>query len=134
MSRLHIFAQITFLLVVACAPAHAQDFPYGSPAAKCNQPQNDDFWSLEPSETVPGEYLFKYTNNLAQCSDSFEGIGVTASDGFRVIMTVEVGVNEADDERITVWPEDPQYMAYPPELVVPDSSETYEIRLIPGVS
>ena len=49
-------------------------------------------------------------------------------------MSVEVGVNDENDERITVWPEDLQYMAYPPELVVPDSSETFEIRILPGIS
>jgi len=132
-----IFAHIILSLMVSCAPAHADPsptYPYGSASNMCNIPENDDSWSLEPSETVSGEYVFTYINNLSQCSDNFEALGVTASDGFRIIMKVEAGINEAGDERITVWPEDPQYMAYPPELVVPDSSETYEIRLIPGMS
>lgn len=130
----YIFAHISLLLMVLCIPAHAQNYPNNIPIAKCSIPENSDTWSLEPSETVPGEYLFKYTNNLAKCSDSFSSIAVIASDGFKVIMSVEVGVNDESDERITVWPEDLQYMAYPPELVVPDSSETYEIRILPGIS
>lgn len=122
------------LLLVLCAPAQAQNYPYGNPDIKCNNPVNDDSWWLEPHPTNQGEYLFSYINNIAECSDFFESIGVTAPDGFRVIMRVEVSVNDNNDERITIWPEDPQYMAYPPELVLPDSSEPGTIRLIPGVS
>lgn len=127
---------IPFLLVL-CAPAHAQNFPeylpYEPSISKCNMSENLDSWILEPSENQ-GEYLFTYINNLSECSNSWNGIGVTSEDGFKVILYVEVGVNDADDERIYVIPQDPQYMAYPAEILAPDSSEPYTIRLIPGVS
>jgi hypothetical protein len=131
MNRLTLF----FCLLCISAQANPYDNSITSSAiTKCNQPQNDDRWFLEPNPNIPGEYLFTYWNNIAECSDTLNGVGVETINGFRVILYVEVGVNDTKDELIYIIPEDPQYMSYPAELTVPDSSEPYTIRLIPGTS
>lgn len=95
---------------------------------------NGDKWSLEPSKEIEGEYIFSYINSLNKCSNQHGGIGVVASDGFRVVLYVVVGYNGTENELVYVIPEDPSYMAYPSELELPDSSEPATIRIIPGIS
>lgn len=124
-----------FFFALGVGIANAQDHPYhyGS-TSTCGYIENRDSWILEPNKEIPGEYLFTYVNSNSECSNTISGAGVTAEDGFRVILHVTVGVNENRDELIYVIPEDGSYMAFPPEIIAPDSSEPYFIRLIPGMS
>lgn len=97
----------------------------------CSLPHNKDRWTLEANKDVPGEYVFTYWNSDAMCSDNLE-IGVVAEDGFRIFMTVKTD-QYSDDEYIYIVPDDMQYMAYPPELRLPDGAEPGVIRIIQGI-
>ena len=127
------------LMCISAQAAYSQiydDFPpqFWDHPGNCSIQTNKDSWELKPDPDHKGEYLFTYTNSLAKCSDTITGQGVVASDGFRVTLVVEVGVYGTEDELIYVIPDDPQYMSYPAEIIAPDSSEPFTIRLIPGVS
>lgn len=126
----------SLVLCISAQPLSGQDFPpnYWDHPGNCSIQTNKDTWELKPDPDRPGEYLFTYTNSLAKCSDTIKGQGVTSLDGFRVTLVVEVGVYGTEDELIYVIPDDPQYMSYPAEIIAPDSSEPFTIRLIPGVS
>lgn len=124
-----------FFFTIGYGMANAQDAPpyhYGV-LATCHEPDQKDSWLLEPNKDIPGEYLFTYMNNQSECSSTLKGVGVTADDGFRVVLYVTVGVNANRDELIYVIPPE-GFMAFPPEIVAPDSSEPFFIRLIPGIS
>jgi len=121
----------TIFIFLSTTMVLSQDMPYHY-IDPCMD--NGDKWSLEPSKEIKGEYIFSYTNSLNKCSNQHGGIGVVSSDGFRVILYVVVGINGTDNELVYVIPEDPQYMTYPAELELPDSSEPAIIRIIPGIS
>ena len=128
------FLAIVIFWILSVVKATAQDMidPIDMSGA-CAHEHNQDKWELKPNPDIPGEYLFEYTNNAAQCSDTINGMGVEAADGFRVVLYVKVGANENNDELIYIVPEDEAYMPYPAEIYAPDSSESYKIRLIPGM-
>lgn len=132
------FMGILLFWVASVTQALGQDYDmdYYDPVAMqgaCHKEENLDKWELKLNPDNSGEYLFEYSNNKAQCSHNIDGIAVEAEDGFRVILHVKTGVNENEDELIWVIPEDTQYMPYPAEIWAPDSSESYKIRLIPGM-
>lgn len=136
MFGLGCFLAVVLFWVLSVANALGQDMDHvdlAQIALDCSKKENQDHWKLKPNPDIPGEYLFEYTNNSAQCSEYLNGVAVTAPDGFRVVLFVKVGVNENADEHIWIIPDDSQYVPFPADLIVPDSSESYKIRLIPGM-
>lgn len=123
---------VACILSVVGVAAFAQTLP-PNPAGMCALPENQDTWRLEPHPQNEGEYLFTYTNSEAKCSDNYDGVAITADDGFKVYLYVRVSAEQTDDELIWVVPEDGAYVPVPAEVLAPDSSVPYEIRLIPGM-
>jgi len=120
---------VSFLITISTMSYGGETNQYVDPCSV-----NGDKWSLEPSKEIKGEYIFSYTNSLNKCSNQHGGIGVEAEDGFRVVLYVVVGYNGTENELVYVIPEDPNYMSYPSELELQDSSEPATIRIIPGIS
>lgn len=133
MNRLISFS---LALCMAAHPVIGQDLDppsmTSSNPASCSFPSNQDKYSLRPDPDNHGGYILYYQNSIANCSDSLDDIGITYGD-FKIRLTVVVDY-EGDKELIYAYPEDPQYMAYPPELILEDSNEDGIIRFIPGVS
>jgi len=122
----------TVAILMSATPAFA-DAPHLNPdPLSCALPMNQDFWELKPDPEIMGQYLLTYHNHIAKCSDTLDGIGVVAEDGFRVQMYIVVDSTEGE-ERITVIPEDLQYMAWPVESEL-DDGETITIKIFAGLS
>ena len=127
---------VLFLPLSVSAQTLAQDFPVFETTTSCFSPKNKDWWKLEKHPENADEYLFTYSNSLSKCSVAYAENGkvVEAEDGFKVTMYVHLSYNGTTDEYIYVVPHNLQYMSYPPEIVAPDSSEPYTIRIFAGVS
>ncbi|WHM52909.1 hypothetical protein [Sulfitobacter phage vB_SupP_AX] len=130
---MHSLLSSLVVLCIFAQPLSAQDAPpLSMNMGNCSYPQNQDKYSLRPDPDNQGGYILYYQNGIANCSDSLNDVGVTNGD-FRIRLNVVIDY-EGSKELIWAIPEDPQYMAYPPELILEDSNEDGIIRFIPGIS
>lgn len=110
-------------LMTTCAPEPAQA---QSPSLTWIDPcdvhrGNPDRAYLVPHPDLEGAYLFTYWNSDSRCSGAFFNTEYMAEDGFTIFVTVEVGYEATDLERITITvPE--LYTMQPFELIIPDGS------------
>lgn len=92
------------------------------PPTKCSIPANDDRYWIE-METIL-RVVFRYYNHEAKCSDTIEGTIMGRGEPWEFTLEVIVGNGPLDDsEVIHITPHNPNYVATPGYVVIPDGME-----------
>lgn len=87
------------------------------------------FYVCEPPDRItieddgPGRAIVTYYNSINECSNNMDRV-MTSDDGIAVRVIIEVGSADTDyRERITLFPQDPMMMAFPPDGDLLDGEE-----------
>lgn len=125
---------LVVLFIVLVSPAFTQvipDFDWKPVDSACSKEDHEDKYSLTPHPEVEGQYIFKYWNSKFSCSE-YTTEGIRAEDGFRVVMRVDVNVDDdryGGKEMVTITPPE-GYIVYPADPIRLKDGEEGEILIL----